>query len=172
MSVPAITLTAILFLCFSCPTDINALTRKIHHKNGSTESIEVYVSYTNNPWGPSAVLETGGGGSKEQYRWECTVVRRTWRLRRRRSPSSAPDVFVLCVCTPVGNSSFDSFYRFQHERRTSPRKLPFFCFCSAPFATVVINSTLQLPVRRYPCSGPWRGKPRPEGNTLRASPFN
>lgn len=68
ISVVAGTLTAILFLYFTCPTDMNALTRKIHHKNGSTESIEVYVSYTNNPWGPSAVLETGGGSSKEQYR--------------------------------------------------------------------------------------------------------
>lgn len=50
-------------------SDINTLARKIHHKNGTTVPIDIYVSYTNNPWGPSAVLETGQSGGKDQYRW-------------------------------------------------------------------------------------------------------
>lgn len=49
-------------------SDINTLARKIHHKNGTTVPIDIYVSYTNNPWGPSAVLETGQSGGKDQYR--------------------------------------------------------------------------------------------------------
>lgn len=49
--------------------DMNTLTRKIHHKNGTTIPIEIFVSYTNNPWGPSAMLEASqSGGGAEQYR--------------------------------------------------------------------------------------------------------
>ncbi|VVC37099.1 Phospholipase A2 domain,Phospholipase A2, aspartic acid active site,Phospholipase A2, histidine [Cinara cedri] len=58
---------------FQIEIDINTLTRKIYHKNGTTEPIEIYVSYTNNPWGPSAVLEAEQSGGKNQYRPKRSV---------------------------------------------------------------------------------------------------
>ncbi|XP_050432743.1 basic phospholipase A2 PA-5 [Adelges cooleyi] len=52
------TLLAVVQQLVYTQANLNALTRRIHHKNGTTIPIDVYVSYTNNPWGPSAILES------------------------------------------------------------------------------------------------------------------
>ncbi|XP_025419104.1 basic phospholipase A2 pseudexin A chain [Sipha flava] len=68
------TLLAILHQLVYSSQDINALARKIYHKNGTAVPIDIYVSYTNNPWGPSAVLDNGQSSSgKEQYRPKRSV---------------------------------------------------------------------------------------------------